>query len=260
MGHILSIHSYRGGTGKSNLTANIAFLAAQRGHRVAVLDTDLQSPGVHVVLGLDKDRVTHTLSDYLFGHCELEDAAYDLSRGCGLDTGGALYLLPSSMKVDAIVRIVAEGYDAARLNQHFTRLMRDLSLDWLLLDTHPGLNRETMLSTAISDLLMLVIRPDSQDFHGTAVLLEVAGRLNVPRTHMILNKVPASLDPADVRAKVESAFGHEVLGQLPLAEDLALLGSRELFARRHPHHPITRELERITDRLLGELPRTTSPT
>jgi MinD-like ATPase involved in chromosome partitioning or flagellar assembly len=254
MGHILSIHSYRGGTGKSNLTANLAFLAAARGRRVAVLDTDLQSPGVHVVLGLEKDRITHTLSDYLFGRCELEEAAYDIGKGCGLDRGGALFLLPSSMKVEAIVRIASEGYDAAKLNQHFGRLMRDLALDWLLLDTHPGLNRETMLSTAISDTLIVVIRPDSQDFHGTAVLLEVAGRLNVPRTHMVLNKVPQSLDANDVRAKVRAAFGHDVFGLLPMSDELALLGSRGLFVRQHPQHPITRELERMAERLLAELP------
>lgn len=255
MGHILSIHSYRGGTGKSNLTANLAYLAAQRGHRVAVIDTDLQSPGVHVVLGLEKARIAHTLSDYLFGHCELEEAAYDVTASCNVQAGGALYLLPSSMKVDAIVRIASEGYDVARLNQQFGGLMQDLDLDWLMLDTHPGLNRETMLSTAISDLLMLVIRPDTQDFHGTAVLLEVADRLQVPRTHMIINKVPASLDAGDVRRKVAEAFGHGILGLVPLTEDLALLGSRGLFAAAHAGHPVTRELERITDQLVAELPR-----
>jgi MinD-like ATPase involved in chromosome partitioning or flagellar assembly len=78
MTEVVAIHSYRGGTGKSNLTANLAFLAARRGRRVAVLDADLHSPGVHAVLGLGKDRVVHTLADYVLGRCELEDAAYDV--------------------------------------------------------------------------------------------------------------------------------------------------------------------------------------
>ena len=129
MAQIITIHSYRGGTGKSNITANLAYLAARRGLRVAVLDTDLQSPGVHVVLGLDKDRLVYTLSDYLFGKCDLEEAAYDLTADLDLgdggagEKGGALYLLPSSMKVEAIVRIVSEGYDVSKLNQHFGELM-----------------------------------------------------------------------------------------------------------------------------------------
>jgi len=121
MGHIISVHSYRGGTGKSNLTANLAYQAARRGRRAAVLDTDVQSPGVHMVLGLRKERLAHSLTDYLFDKCDLEEAAYNLTNDLGLeDSGGALFLLPSSMSVDSILRIAAEGYDAGRLNDHIS--------------------------------------------------------------------------------------------------------------------------------------------
>ena len=254
MGQLVSIHSYRGGTGKSNISANLAFLAARQGRRVAVLDTDLQSPGVHMVLGLPPERMAYTLTDYLFGKCELEEAAYDLSNDLDLGNGGgALYLLPSSMKVDAIVRIAAEGYDVGKLNDHFGRLMEDLRLDLLILDTHPGLNRETMLSTAVSDALLLIVRPDTQDFHGTAVLMEVANRLGVPRIYMMANKVPRSLDRADVKAKMESAFHKKVLGVLPLTEELAVLGSRGLFTVEYPETEASRELARVLDGLLSGL-------
>ncbi len=255
MGRIVSIHSYRGGTGKSNLTANLAWLLARRGRRVAVLDTDVQSPGVHMVLGFQRERLVYSLSDYLFGRCEIQDAAYDLTAGFDLrDRGGALYLLPSSMTVESIVRIIADGYDAGRLNDHLKPLLQALRLDLLLVDTHPGLNRETMLTTAVSDALIVVVRPDTQDFHGTAVLMEVAGRLNVPKVWVLLNKVPARLDAADVQRKVEAAFGHEVLANLPLDEDMIVLGSNGLFAQRHPDRQLVRALERAADRVLGEWP------
>jgi septum site-determining protein MinD len=52
---IVTIHSYRGGTGKSNITANIAVCAHQAGKRVAVLDTDLQSPGIHLLFNFDQE-------------------------------------------------------------------------------------------------------------------------------------------------------------------------------------------------------------
>ena len=39
MSRIISIHSFRGGTGKSNITANIAPLLAAEGRRVGVIDT-----------------------------------------------------------------------------------------------------------------------------------------------------------------------------------------------------------------------------
>ncbi len=44
MAQIISFHSFRGGTGKSHTTANVATLLALAGRRVGVVDTDIQSP------------------------------------------------------------------------------------------------------------------------------------------------------------------------------------------------------------------------
>ncbi len=55
MSHIISIHSFRGGTGKSNTTANLAALYASMGMRVGVIDTDIQSPGIHVLFGMQEE-------------------------------------------------------------------------------------------------------------------------------------------------------------------------------------------------------------
>ncbi len=253
MATIVSVHSYRGGTGKSNLTANLAYLAARAGHRVAVLDTDLQSPGVHVLFDIQHDRITHTLTDFVRGSCELEECAYDMSSSLEIPSPGALWLLPSSMRMEAIMRILDQGYDVGKLNSQFHSLVEALNLDLLLIDTHPGLNRETMLTTAISNVLLLLIRPDRQDFHGTAVMAELAERLRVPKVAMIANKVASTIDHDDVRKKITDAFGYEVYGLLPLDEELASLGSRGMFTRLHPDHVITRELSAVARRMLGDL-------
>jgi MinD-like ATPase involved in chromosome partitioning or flagellar assembly len=79
LARIVSIHSFRGGTGKSNLTANLAALAALGGRRVGIVDTDIQSPGIHVLFGFDEERITRCLNDYLWGRCAIAEAAYDVS-------------------------------------------------------------------------------------------------------------------------------------------------------------------------------------
>ena len=50
MSRIVTLYSYRGGTGKSTCAVNLACLLAADGERVAVLDTDLASPAVHTLL------------------------------------------------------------------------------------------------------------------------------------------------------------------------------------------------------------------
>jgi MinD-like ATPase involved in chromosome partitioning or flagellar assembly len=87
MTKIVSIHSFRGGTGKSNTTANLAVAIARMGRRVAIVDTDIQSPGIHVLFGLDDERIDRCLNDCLWGDCAIEDAAYDVGEGLGLDGG-----------------------------------------------------------------------------------------------------------------------------------------------------------------------------
>ena len=71
MSKIISVHSFRGGTGKSNISANIASQLAQRGHRVGVIDTDIQSPGIHVLFGMDEEQIDRSLNDYLWGRCNI---------------------------------------------------------------------------------------------------------------------------------------------------------------------------------------------
>ncbi len=43
MAQIIAVHSFRGGTGKSNLIANIAATMALQGQRVGIIDTDVPS-------------------------------------------------------------------------------------------------------------------------------------------------------------------------------------------------------------------------
>ncbi len=79
MSRIISVHSYRGGTGKSNTTANIATLLAAGGRRVGVIDTDIQSPGIHILFGLHETDTRHALNDYLWGKCDITQVAHDVT-------------------------------------------------------------------------------------------------------------------------------------------------------------------------------------
>lgn len=250
MATVISIHSFRGGTGKSNTAANLSALAAMQGLRVGVVDTDIQSPGVHVVLGMGDDEVGKSLNDYLWGNCEIEEAAYDVGTRIGPEITGALYLVPSSIKAGDIARIIREGYDVGLLNDGFQRLIEELELDALFIDTHPGMNEETLLSIAISDALAVVMRPDSQDYQGTGVTVEVARRLNVPRLVMVVNKVPSSFDTEQVRQRVSEAYDAEVGAVIPHSDEMMTLASSGVFVHRYPDHLVTTEYKLLLTRLL----------
>ena len=251
---VVSVHSFRGGTGKSNSTSNIAANLAAMGARVGVVDTDIQSPGIHVLFGFD-EHLDNTLNDFLWGKLPIEQAAHDVTdkvrASRDVAEGGALYLVPSSMKAGDIARVLREGYDVGTLNDGFRDLAKALDLDFLLIDTHPGLNEETLLSITISDVLLLILRPDRQDFQGTAVTVDVARKLEVPTLYLMVNKVPRGIDTDDLREQMTAAYAAETAAILPLAEEVVQNASGGLFSLTNPDHPWSQQTRGVAERLRG---------
>jgi MinD-like ATPase involved in chromosome partitioning or flagellar assembly len=262
MAKVISIHSFRGGTGKSNITANLATLIAQTGLRVGIIDTDIQSPGIHVPFGLDENQVKYTLNDYLWGRCPIESAAYDMSRILAkqrwFGKQGKLYLVPSSIKTAEISRILREGYDARLLNEGLRQLIQRLQLDFLMIDTHPGINEETLLSAVISDVMLVVLRPDKQDYQGTAVTIDVARKLGVPKLLTIVNKALPSLPFDQLRQQVQANYNVPVAGILPVCEEMFQLASSGIFCLQYPDHTWSQTVTGIV-RQLGVAVKSTAP-
>jgi septum site-determining protein MinD len=236
---IITVHSFRGGTGKSNCAANLATLLAMQGQRVGVIDTDIQSPGIHVLFGLAGAEITTALNDYLWHGRAIEETVQDVTPRLGAAIAGKVFLIPSSIKPGEITRVLREGYDAARLTHGLRRLVDELVLDTLIIDTHPGLNEETLLSLVLSHLLLIVMRPDQQDYEGTGVTVQVARGLEVPRMQLIVNKTPSILDPQAVKTRVQQAYGCEVAAVLPHADEMMHLASEGIFVLRYPDHRMT---------------------
>jgi MinD-like ATPase involved in chromosome partitioning or flagellar assembly len=250
MPKVVSIHSYRGGTGKSNFTANLATAVALQGNRVGIVDTDVPSPGIHNLFSLDPENTNKTLNNFLWGESPIEEAAYDVSANIGL-TNGQIFLVPSSVKADDIARILKDGYNVGSLHDGFRKLVKALKLDYLFIDTHPGLSKETFLSIAISHVLILILRPDKQDYQGTAVTVDIAKQLKVRKMLLAINKVLASMNPDALRQKVEEAYDLPVAGIFPLSEDVVRLASEGIFSLRNPDHPVTDEFRKVAHHIMS---------
>jgi MinD-like ATPase involved in chromosome partitioning or flagellar assembly len=259
MSKIVSIHSFRGGTGKSNITANVASQLALAGKKVAVIDTDIQSPGIHVLFGLDDKSMQRTLNEYLRGECSIEEVAYSIGdHPHGEDAGGRaklagkdLWLVPSSINGEEISRILRDGYDVNLLNKGIQTLRKNMGLDYVMIDTHPGLNDETLLSIAVSDVLILLMRPDQQDFQGTAVTIDIARSLDVPKLIMVVNKALSKYDPAQIRETISATYSANVAAVLQLSEDMVDMASADIFSLRYPDHQWSQGIVSIAKEIMG---------
>ncbi|MCP9816588.1 MinD/ParA family protein [Synechococcus sp. GreenBA-s] len=250
MTKIVCVHSFRGGTGKSNLSANLATALALSGRKVAVIDTDLASPGVHVLFQFTPAPDDATLNDHLQGSAPIESCCHDVTPAAVRAKAGQVFLVPASMQSDRIARLLREGYEVERLNDALFQLGEHRHLDVIIVDTHPGINEETLLTTAISDCLVMVMRPDSQDYLGTAVALEVAQRLDVPNALLVVNKLPRHFDGQQVRDRVEQSYGIPLGAVLPLSDELLDLASGDLALLTVPDHPWSQGVISLAQKLI----------
>lgn len=236
-GKIISVHSFRGGTGKSNISANLSYMLAKSGKKVCTVDTDIQSPGIHVLFQLDKPASGATLNDFLWGNCSIDKVATDVSGNLGLPDK-SLFFIPCSMNMGDITRILKQGYDMATLAKGLNDIRKHLDIDYLVIDTHPGLDEETLLAISLSDIFFIVLRPDSQDYQGTSVTVEISKRLNVKNTFLVMNRALGGPQEAkDAEQKMREAFDCEVAAVLPECRELAELGSRSLLLQTVPNSP-----------------------
>lgn len=252
MAKLISVYSYRGGTGKTNCIANIAAIVACCGYRVCVVDANLQSPGIHVLFGLDACTLKHCLNDYLWVQRSLKDIVYDVTTVMPKQRRdrSQLYLVPASLKLGDQARILREGYDVSLLQHGLHRLIDALQLDYLFIDTPPGINEETLLAIDASDLVLFILSPDQQDFQGIEAAVTMAQKFAVPQLLPILNKVPVGLDANRLTAHLKTTYGITIAQVLPYSADLLHLASRGLFVFTSPSHPFTESLEAIARQII----------
>ena len=108
-----------------------------------------------------------------------------------------------------------------------------------------------LLSIAISDILIIILRPDNQDFQGTAVTVDIARSLDVPNLILMVNKAVPKYDFADLKKQIVGTFNAPVAGILPLSFDMAENASKDLFSLRYPDHEWSKALRGVAEAILA---------
>jgi len=250
MTKVLAVHSHRGGTGKSSVAANVATMMARDGLDVVLVDTDIQSPGLNVLLGLEAGDIEYALSDYLVGTADIMSTRHDLTDRIGPDAVGRLTLIPSRPNPAEITRLVGQGYDAGLLDEGLRTVLRRTRPDVLILDTHSGLTNETLVALAHADSMAVVMRPDHQEYQGAGVSLTVTRRLNCPATVLVLNMVDEDGDVDDMMSRSSHAYGRAVTAVVPYTRTMARHPAAGLWVHHNPEHEVVPKFRTIVDRLL----------
>lgn len=231
------------------MIANITALLAAEGKRIGVIDTNIQSPGLHIHFKVNDDDIKYSLNDYLSGKCDIHQAVHDVTPLLNGGKGAKVLFIPASSRPYEIVRTLNYGYDVELLNTGFQQISEAFGLDVLLIDPQSGLNEEALALLAISQVLVVLMRPDQQDYQGTSIMTDVARKFGISRTMVIVNEVPTAYDLADLKKQVTKIYNCEVAALLPHSEDLITMAGQGIFVQQYPDHPLTAIYKQISVRL-----------
>ncbi|MFQ5759306.1 MAG: ParA family protein, partial [Candidatus Bathyarchaeia archaeon] len=168
MGKIIALHSYKGGTGKTLLSINLAATYVKRGKNICLLDLDFRAPSLQAVFRTNDAE--YWLNDYLNGVCEINKVLIDLTEKHG--KSGKFLVGLANPATEAIREMSAkdrkwEMRALGRLLSLKTSLLNDMDLDYVFLDTSPGLQYSSINAIVSADVVLVATSLDRSDIQGT---------------------------------------------------------------------------------------------
>ncbi len=255
MGKILAVHSYKGGTGKTLLTVNLAAAYANKGKKVCVLDLDFRAPSLQSIFRQEASE--YWLNDYLNGACEINKVLFDYTPQCNCN--GTMLVGLANPTTEALRDMSAkdrkwEMRALGRLLSLKNALLNDMELDYLLFDTSPGLQYSSINAIVSADVVLVVSTIDASDVAGTRRMTHELYDLFEKKTGILMNKVPIEFlsspaDRADVHSRFQNTHTLPVLMVIPCFCDVLRAGGSKIFARDEPGHPFTRHVDEIAAKL-----------
>jgi septum site-determining protein MinD len=253
MSKIIAVHSYKGGTGKTLLSVNLAAILAKRGKKVCLFDLDFRAPSLFAVLKVDDAECW--LNDYLNGTCEINKVLVDLSSR--LRGNGKFFAALANPATEAIRDMSAkdrkwEMRALGRLLSLRNTLLNDKDFDYLIFDTSPGLQYSSINAIVAADFVVVATTGDRSDVDGTRRMLRELYNLFEKKTGLVLNKVldPASKSKAgEITSKVKTVYQVPLLGMVPCFCEILRAEGNLIFVEDKPDHPFTKILDEMAKKI-----------
>ena len=253
MGKILAVHSYKGGTGKTLLSVNIAAVFAKHGKKVCLFDLDFRAPSLATLLKIDKAE--YWMNDYLNGVCEINKVLVNMSNR--INNSGELYVGLANPSTEAIRDMTAkdrkwEMHALGRLLTLRNSMLNDEEFDYLVFDTSPGLQYSSINAIVAADLVLVATTFDRSDVDGTRRMLKELYDLFEKKTEIVLNKVldgSMKTGKEEIRNRLKDTYQVPLLGVVPCYCDVLKAEGGLVFAQDKPDHPFTKILEEMANKI-----------
>lgn len=181
---LVVFYSFKGGLGRSTTLASFAIQRARAGERVAVVDFDLDAPGVGTLLSADPEGTISPwgVVDYLIERPRGAVPLSDYSHACARVSGpGELKVFPAGVidenYADKLARVDLEEPAEKSAFLHLLEEIRaEVSPSWILLDARTGVSEPAgRLLSGIAHLHVLFGTTSQQSWRGLRTVIDRLG-------------------------------------------------------------------------------------
>ncbi|MDE1725465.1 MAG: ParA family protein [Thaumarchaeota archaeon] len=278
----IAFHSYKGGTGKTTLACNLAVSLAKKGKRVFLLDLDVSAPSIQAYFNKEPKK---WINDFLLDTADVGDLAIEMTHLVNNDktskseeNGGKLWVGFSNPKKEEIYKIEGgkEEISKMQLLRKFIllreKLISDYEVDYILMDTSPGIRYWSINALAIADILFLTLKMGDLDIDGTKKMADdIYGSLAKfgAKPYLVLNRVAGFCMPnntlnmskeesdsithllmqqeSDSNNRISKLVGMDVITAIPCYCDIQFSRKEFLTILNHPSHPFSEKINRLAE-------------
>jgi MinD-like ATPase involved in chromosome partitioning or flagellar assembly len=254
LGKIIAVHSYKGGTGKTHISINLAASFAEHGKKICLMDLDFRAPSLATFFG--SKEVECWLNDYLNGTCKIDKALIDMSKK--INGGGKLSVVLANPSTEAIREMSAkdrkwEMRALGRLLALRNSLLNDKAFDYLIFDTSPGLQYSSINAIVSADLVIVATTFDRSDVEGTKRMLDELYDLFEKKTGIVMNRVLYDISSKSgknsLEKKIEDMYQTPVLGMIPCFCDVARAEGAFIFVQEKPEHLFSKIVDKMSNKI-----------
>lgn len=198
---VICVTSGKGGVGKTNVVANLAFALCKQGKRVLVLDADLGLSNIDILLGL---APRYSIRDVFSGSKTLSEIL--------VDGPGGMRVMPASSGVQEMVDL-SESQKLFLLNE--LDGLRN-SIDILFIDTAAGISSNVVYFNLAAQERLVVATPEPTSIADAYALIKVLfTRHDTKRFSILVNQASTSQEAEHVYRQL-SMVADKFLGSLSL--------------------------------------------
>lgn len=231
-GHVITVFSPKGGTGKTTITANLAVAMRQQGSTVAAVDANLQFGDLSFFFN-EQGRTNVT---------DLAPRAEELDREVVSEVmirheASGVHILAAPMRPE-----YADAVSGPQLSSVLDYLSR--IYPYVIVDTSSLLNELTLAALDATDLLVLVITQDIPSIKNARLFLDLADGLGLTRDKILLVMNRYDKRRNITPERVKDNFKKEVDIVIPVEERLVVpaMDRGEPFVLKNANNPTGKAL------------------